>query len=217
MTERNFEQADEFVADYDNSARQYGWYTPEVLFGLMHERIEPGQEILDMGIGTGLSAVPFSKAGLAVFGLDGSRKMLDRCTEKGITAELKQHDISSVPIPYDDDSFDHVVASGVFHLIGELGDTFCEAARVMRRGGAFGFSLEVLRDDRICEGSLLSDGLLEARNRKTGVVAYLHSHNLVEGLLKRAGLEIAKTLDYVAYRKTDWANERSFRAYVAYD
>jgi predicted TPR repeat methyltransferase len=211
------EQTDEFVADYDNSARQYGWYTPEVLFGLMHERIEPGQEILDMGIGTGLSAVPFSKAGLEVYGLDSSHKMLDRCAAKGIAAELKQHDISSVPIPYDDDSFDHVVASGVFHLIGELGDVFCEASRVMRRGGAFGFSLELLESDRISEGKLVSYGLLETRNETSGVIAYLHSHSLIEDLVSRAGLAIEKTLDYVAYRKTEWADERSFRAYVAYD
>ena len=79
MTERDLEQPDEFVAEYDESARKYGWYTPEVLFGLMHEHLTAGDRLLDLGIGTGLSAVPFAKAGLVVCGLDGSRKMLNRC------------------------------------------------------------------------------------------------------------------------------------------
>jgi len=215
VTGYDLEQADEFVADYDNSALRYGWHTPEVLFGLMHHRLAPGQSVLDLGIGTGLSAVPFAKAGLEVYGLDGSQKMLDRCAAKCIAAQLRKHDICAAPIPYGDNSVDHVVASGVFHLIGELGELFCEAARVMRGDGAFGFSLEVLESGRISEGKLSGDGVLETRNEKSGVIAYLHSHSLIEDLVNRAGLEIEKTLDYVAYRKTDWADERSFRAYVA--
>ena len=141
--------------------------------------------------------------------------MLDRCAAKGIAAQLRKHDICAAPIPSGDDSFDHVVASGVFHLVGELGELFCEAARVMRGAGAFGFSLEVLESDRIAKGKLVRDGVLETRNEKSGVISYLHSHSLIEELLNRAGLEIEKTLDYVAYRKTDWSDERSFRAYVA--
>lgn len=206
---------DEFVADYDNSARKYGWHTPELLFGLMHEHLEVDQTILDLGIGTGLSAVPFAKAGLRVFGIDGSPKMLGRCRTRGITAELKQHDIRSVPIPYADDSVDHVVASGVFHLIGELGDVFVETARVMRGGGVFAFTVELFEDDRIQEGRLISDGLLEMRNKKSGVFSFLHSHSLIQDLLERNGFSIEKTLDYVAFLKTDWADERTFRAYVA--
>jgi predicted TPR repeat methyltransferase len=181
----------------------------------MHEHLEQGHELLDLGIGTGLSTVPFARAGLVVCGLDGSQKMLNQCAAKGIAAELKKHDICSGPIPFDDDSFDHVVASGLFHLIGELGDVFSEVARVMRGSGAFGFSLEVLQPDLTSEGNLLTDGLLEIKNEVSGVVAYLHSHNLIKGLLEKTGFRITKTLDYVAYRKTDWADERSFRAYVA--
>lgn len=220
MTKRDsgdstFDHTDEFVDDYDNSARKYGWHTPEVLFGLMFEHLESGQTVLDLGIGTGLSAVPFAKAGLEVCGIDGSPKMLDRCAARGITADLKQHDICSVPIPYRDDSFDHVVACGVFHLLGELGGVFSEVARVMRGGGIFAFSVELFVPERVSEGTLVQNGLLEMRNEKSGVRSYLHGHSLMEQLLANAGFTIGKTLDHVAFGKTDWADERSFRAYVA--
>jgi predicted TPR repeat methyltransferase len=215
MTASDFEQADEFAESYDAAVQKHGWNSPQVLFDLTEDNLEPGERLLDLGIGTGLSAIPFHKAGLRVFGMDGSGKMLERCVSKGVTVELKQHDIRSAPLPYSDDSFDHAIACGVFHLVGCLDGVFAEVARVVRDGGTFAFTVENLQDDRLRDGGVDSGDMLEIVNEKSGVSSFLHSHDLIQDLLRGNGFTPIKTLDYVAYGKTDWADERSFRAYAA--
>lgn len=217
MSSTGFEQADRFAESYDATVLQYRWNSPQVIFDLVEESVKPGDRLLDLGIGTGLSAIPFHNAGVKVFGVDGSAKMLECCEAKGVAVELKQHDIRSTPIPYVDQSFDHVIACGVFHLIGHLAGIFTEVSRLMRGGGAFAFTIEKLDAGRTSEGTLIDDGVLQIENATSGVTSYLHRAELVDDLLKRNEFNATKSLDYVAYQKTDWAEERSFRAYVARD
>jgi predicted TPR repeat methyltransferase len=114
----DFKAADAFAAHYDETAEKYGWYAPEVLFALVFCRLESGQSLLDLGIGTGLSAAPFKKAGLQVHGVDGSKAMLRHCESRGVAIDLKQHDIRTA----------------------HLDDIFAEAARVIREAGTFVFT-----------------------------------------------------------------------------
>ena len=210
-----FQDADALAAQYDEAAKKYGWSAPEVLFSLVSDRIVAGEYLLDLGIGTGLSAVPFKKAGLHVYGMDGSRGMLAQCASRGVAIDLKEHDILSMPLPYADNQFDHICACGVFHLVGHIDEIVAEAARMVRGSGTFLFTTEELKPDR-ADGEILDDsGVLGVKNEKSGVTSYLHSHDLVERLLRGNRFAIAKTLDFVAYGKTDWADERTFRAYVA--
>jgi SAM-dependent methyltransferase len=81
------------VAAYDDEAEASGWFGPEVAFGLAYTYVQPGQSILDIGIGTGLGTVLFRKARMKVCGIDVSPKMLDACRSKGFTA-LQLHDLS---------------------------------------------------------------------------------------------------------------------------
>jgi ubiquinone/menaquinone biosynthesis C-methylase UbiE len=107
---------------------------------LCYEFIQPGQRLLDIGIGTGLSAQLFAKAGLEIYGLDFSPAMLDICRAKGFAADLKQHDLLHLPWPYPAASFDHLVCCGVLHFIPELDDVFSETRRVLSTGGVFAFT-----------------------------------------------------------------------------
>ena len=43
--------------DYDKKAEEYDWRGPEVAFGLAYAFVNPGESILDIGIGTGLSSI----------------------------------------------------------------------------------------------------------------------------------------------------------------
>jgi SAM-dependent methyltransferase len=108
-------QNDAIVEAYDNEAEASGWFGPEVVFGLAYTNVQPGQSILDIGIGTGLGSVLFQKAGLKVHGTDISPRMLDACRSKGFTA-LQLHDLSTPPYPYDSESMDHTVCVGVLIL-----------------------------------------------------------------------------------------------------
>ena len=51
---------------YDEQARKTNWFGPEVVFGLAFEFVQPNESLLDLGIGSGLSALPFYKAGLKI-------------------------------------------------------------------------------------------------------------------------------------------------------
>lgn len=128
--------------EYDRSAEQKNWRGPEVVFGLAYAFVEPGQSLLDIGIGTGLSATLFHKAGLAVYGMDLSPQMLEACRDKGFAADLTQHDLTVAPYPYDSALMDHAVSVGVLNHFGDLRTVFSEVSRIVRPGGIFGFVVE---------------------------------------------------------------------------
>lgn len=136
-------QHDAYAADYDSQVKVYACYLADLLFGLCYEFSQPGQLLLDAGIGSGLSAQLFAKAGLEIHGMDFSPAMLAVCRDKGFAADLKQHDMTQVPWPYPAKQFDHVVCCGVLHFIPELEGILGEARRVLRQGGLFAFTTKV--------------------------------------------------------------------------
>jgi len=152
---------DAYAADYDQQVQSYGCYVADVLFGLCYEYVQPGQRVLDAGIGSGLSAQLFAKAGLDVHGMDFSPAMLAACRAKGIAVDLKLHDLQQAPWPYPSNGFDHVVCCGVLHFIGDLEAIFGEAGRVLARGGMFAFTTQspiVGEDSRqLCQQRVVGD------------------------------------------------------------
>lgn len=134
---------DACAADYDNQVRVSGCYVAQVLFGLSFEYLQPGQRLLDLGIGSGLSAILFAKAGLHVYGMDFSPAMLEICRAKGIAVELKRHDLCQSPWPYEMEQFDHLVCCGVLHFLPDLQVVFSEAYRVLKVGGVLAFTTKV--------------------------------------------------------------------------
>lgn len=190
---------DEFASDYDADAARYKWHGPDVLLGLMFEFIEPEQSLLDIGIGTGLSSIPFQKAGLTVFGIDGSKEMLAICNQKEFAHELIQHDIRKVPLPYPDGSFDHVIASGVFHMLPDLTELFADVARLLKDLGTFGFTYGEYvpgTDDRF--ESVRDDGVAEGVEPDTNTTIYRQSENYIMNLLFDNGFTVWKTQEFVA-------------------
>ena len=125
------------AAHYDAQVSAYDCSLAEELFRLCYAFVHPGQSLLDLGIGSGLSAAPFARAGLRVAGMDFAPAMLDLCRAKGIATDLRQHDLQDIPWPYDHALFDHVICVGVFHFIDHLEAIISEASRVLRSGGLF--------------------------------------------------------------------------------
>jgi ubiquinone/menaquinone biosynthesis C-methylase UbiE len=131
---------DAYASDYDQQVRAAGCYLEEVLFGLCFEYPQPNQRLLDLGIGSGLSAAPFTKTGLQVTEMDFSKEMLNLCRAKGIANELKLHDLQATPWPFPTRNFDYLVCCGVFHFLSDLDRVFEEAKRVLREEGIFAFT-----------------------------------------------------------------------------
>ena len=85
----NIKSQGKFASTYDALVKEYNSYLHQVLFGMCYEYIKPGDSLLDLGIGTGLSSVLFAKSGMNITGLDGSVEMLEECRKKGFAQELK--------------------------------------------------------------------------------------------------------------------------------
>jgi ubiquinone/menaquinone biosynthesis C-methylase UbiE len=85
---------DEYADTYDASVKEYHSHLHELLFGMCYEFIQPGDSLLDIGIGTGLSSVNFARAGVDVYGMDPSSNMIEQCRKKGFAKELKQHSLT---------------------------------------------------------------------------------------------------------------------------
>ncbi len=129
----------EHVENYEKKTRKSNWLGPEIMFGMAYRHVNPGDKLLDMGIGTGLCSELFFKAGLTIYGMDFSPKMLDICRGKNITAELKEHDLQGIPYPYENNSMDHVICGGVLHCLPELASVISEVSRIIRTNGVFTF------------------------------------------------------------------------------
>lgn len=180
-------QHDAYAADYDQQVQAYGCYVAEVLFGLIYEDVRPGQHLLDLGIGSGLSAVLFAKAGLRVYGLDFSPAMLELCRVKGIAVDLQQWDLLTTPWPYPTESFDHAVCCGVFHFIAELEAIFDETKRVLCPAGLFAFTTKA-------PATGIDTGRAYEQTSGDGLDIFAHSPSYLEGLLARHHFTAEKTL-----------------------
>ena len=142
---------DAYAADYDAQVCAYDCHMAEILFGLCYEFIQPRQSLLDVGLGSGLAAQPFAKAGLEVHGMDFSPAMLEICQAKEFAVDLKEHDLQQIPWPYQAYLFDHLVSCGVFHFVADLESIFGEANRVLQEGGLFAFTTKIPPDLEITQ------------------------------------------------------------------
>ena len=208
MTESN--KYEERAEGYDEEAEATGWLGTEVAFGLMYRHIQPGQSILDIGIGTGLGSILFKKAGLRVYGIDRSNDMLNACRKKGIS-ELKKHDLLAPPYPYDSESFDHAVCLGVLHFFADLSPLFGEAARIIRKGGFFAFTV----GDRP-EGEP-AEIVISPEDSKTGgtVTMYRHSPGQIGEWSGRNRFTITKNLQFTAYMDRERTKAMPIRIFLA--
>ncbi len=185
----SIEAHQESAPDYDQQALDWGW-NPEVIFGLMYRHVHPGETLLDIGIGTGLTSEPFRKAGLKIYGIDGAKEMLDQCASKNITVDLKQHDLTDLPLPYDDGFFHHVTCGGVFHFFGDLQPLFGEVTRLLKKGGSFGFTFSGLEPTNDKDYDKVLDDA-------SGVMIYKQSEKYMLRLLSDNGLVFRRKLIFL--------------------
>lgn len=172
----------ENASQYDEQVKEYDSYGHDVMFGMSYEYVKPHEKILDLGIGTGLASIHFSKIGLKVYGLDISDEMLNKCRIKSFAEELKLHNLSDNRIPYIDGYFNHIICCGVFHFLSDLGNLFSEVARIIKEGGIFAFT--IAPDLTVAEYT--------KQMTSWGVPIYKHSPNYIKRLLDTYGMRLLK-------------------------
>ena len=209
------EAHDREANQYDRQAREWGW-NPEVFFGLMGACAQPGDRLLDVGIGTGLCAEPFFKAGIDISGFDASEKMLRLCRDKRISDDLKVHGIEDVPWPYADTCFDLVIAGGVLHFLGSLEPFFREVKRVIKPGGVFGFTTAVLEARDREKAALSADApYASVLDEASKVHIFKHGEAYIQRLLGAMGMSVHKKLIFLASRNPRTGAEHVNTLFVA--
>lgn len=104
-------------------------------------RLEPGEEVLDLGSGSGMDAM-FAALQVGadgrVVGIDVTDEQLEkaeRLRSAGGFGQISYQAGRIEDLPFDEASFDAVISNGVINLAPDKDRVFAEAARVLRPGG----------------------------------------------------------------------------------
>ncbi len=139
---------DQFSADYDaRMIGQLGYAAPQILRGLAN-LVMPGARdlaILDLGCGTGLSGEAFKDMAATLGGIDLSPAMLEKARVRNIYDHLHVADIETA-LNENPRAYDLLLAADTLVYLGDLAATFAGAARALKQGGYFLFTVEA-KDD----------------------------------------------------------------------
>ena len=108
---------------------------------LSYAALAGGEQVLDVGCGTGTLAVAATRSvpGVRVTGLDADASILARARRRAADADLEIDfdEGRSTALPYADASFDLVLSTLFFHHLpdAEKRETAAELVRVLRPGG----------------------------------------------------------------------------------
>ncbi len=113
--------------------------------------LRPGQRILEVGVGTGLSLGTYP-VGTEVTGIDISEPMLKYARQRagearGRSISIRRMDAQSMS--FGSATFDHVIAPYVISVVPDPGRVMAEIARVCRPGGTVVVVNHFVHEDRL--------------------------------------------------------------------
>jgi ubiquinone/menaquinone biosynthesis C-methylase UbiE len=117
-------------------------------------KLKAGDEVLDMGCGTGRFTVPMAEKVRKVTGLDLCPAMIEKAREKtmqrGLDVEFREGDMTS--LPFADNSFDVVTSMvALMHIpLEQRQNAFSEAARVLKPGGKMIINVKNTAFEKLC-------------------------------------------------------------------
>jgi arsenite methyltransferase len=174
--------------------------------------LEPGEEVLDLGSGSGTdvfcAAVLVGEAGRVV-GVDITDEQLKKAARLREQVGLSQVELVEAHIeelPFEDESFDAVISNGVINLSLVKNVVFAEAARVLRPGG------------RLAIADIVSGRALKERTRRNvelwaACIAGAIPRNAYLDAIEAQGLQVQQV------RKNDYRfiSERALEACSTYE
>ncbi|MGA8258228.1 MAG: class I SAM-dependent methyltransferase [Nocardioides sp.] len=132
MTQSDYDQFAEAYAAANAEGFFNAWYEKPAMLGLAGN--VTGQRILDAGCGTGPTIGALTERGADVSGFDVSAAMIGIARRRLPGADLQVHDLGK-PLPWEDATFNTVVASLVLHYLRDWTGPLRECHRVLKPNG----------------------------------------------------------------------------------
>lgn len=131
-----------------DSTKRWHWSDKGSIYDFLYSIKGEGKKLLDFGPGDGwpsLIVAPYAKE---VVGVDSSEKRVKVCTENakrmGISNASFVSYTSGAKLPFDDNSFDGIMAASSVEQTPDPGKTIEELYRVLKPGGRMRISYEAL-------------------------------------------------------------------------
>lgn len=129
-----FKQYDSFGADWMKGQLASPLRDSRRAFRAQLGRLLKGKRLLDAGCGYGHDLALFARRGAIVYGIDGSRRMIDLARRHNPTLEtLSVQRLQKTTFP--SRSFDIVVSQYALHNAIDLAPAFDELRRILKPGG----------------------------------------------------------------------------------
>lgn len=209
------------AADYYDQTRELGAGARRAVTDLLLAEVRGRGRCLEIGVGTGLVALPLFRAGVPMAGVDLSAAMLRKLVEKAGGVPFPLATADATVLPFRDGAFGAAVVSHVLHLIDPWQRAVDELGRVVRPGGVLLVALGGRgRDDRH------GDAVGEVRRRfwSFGPEAWRPpgpDHRMVDEEMRRRGFDVRSlppvvdvregTLDEVISRLEAGFNSRCWK------
>ncbi len=183
---------DMYAEFYDQKSAYLNSFEEHVLLKMTKDL--KGKRVLDMGCGTGRLISMLQKSGAEVVGLDTSEKMLKIARKKFPNVEFVRGDAKATP--FENDSFDAVVAAFLIVHIPNPEFFFEEVYRVLKPGGVF--ILTNINQRK-------SPKLLVKDRKEIVIKSFYHLPEHIKKALESNFFKIEK--EEFVYEKEQWVNQ----------
>ena len=164
-----------------------------ILDQILKNRYQPGSKILDAGCGSGRNLKWFYTSDYKIYGIDINLRDIEYCKE--VYSKQKEHFIqgSITQIPFEANSFDHVLCNAVLHFAEDLSHylkMFEELFRILKPNGslfiriASNFGIETQVEH-------LSNGVYKLPD---GSTRFLLTQKILDELLSKKGISLIENV-----------------------
>jgi predicted TPR repeat methyltransferase len=166
---------DQYAPRFDRALADLKYSAPTLLHGAVTTRGSRFGSMIDLGCGTGLAGAAFRPHVDWLVGVDLSPKMIEEARRKGLYDRLFVGDIGEFLREQPAASTHLVIAADVFAYVADFLQTCADVARVLGKGGLFGFTVET----HAGEGAIVGPKM-----------RYAHGADFVRAAIADAGLTL---------------------------